>query len=162
ELDAAARALMTTIEPKDRVTVLRCLADMQQTLLAKTIADQLEVPEQIVRAGAQKALQLLTYADIPIRTLAEFEAWSARFGTMRYVDLVERAARNGPASTGRLRDEIERLRVNHAREYVAVLVAGKPGINWAAVQERTLSDGPAVLDACLQALQNVFVQAATV
>ena len=162
ELDAAARALMLSLEPKDRVLVLRCLADMQQTLLAKTIADQLEVPEPVVRDGAEKALRLLTYSETPIRTAKEFEAWSSRFGAMRYVDLVERAARNGPATTGRLRDEIERMRVQHAREFVTVHVAAKPGINWAAVQERTLSDGPSVLDACLQALQSALVQAPAV
>lgn len=163
ELDTAARTLMKSIEaPRDRLLVLRCLADMQQTLLADTIADQLDAQEQIVRDGAQAALWLLTYADSPIRTLKDFEAWSARFGSMRYVDLVERAARNGPATAGRLRDEIARLRVDHAREFVTVHVAAKPGINWAAVQERTLSDGPAVLDACLQALQAVFVQATSV
>ncbi|MGK0264278.1 MAG: hypothetical protein ACI8UD_002937 [Planctomycetota bacterium] len=162
ELDGAARTLMTSIKPPDRVLVLRCLADMQQTLLAKTIADQLEDAEPTVRAGAQKALQLLTYADRPIRTKADFDAWSARFGTLRYIDLAERAARNGPATMGRLRDDLQRERVNAARDIVAVLIAPKPTINWAAVERSTLSDGPAVLDACLQALQAVLVNSTSV
>ena len=93
ELDAAARTLMGRNQPADRVLVLRCLADMQQTLLAKTIADQLDSPEDVVRFGAQDALQLLTYASKPIRSKADFEAWFASYGEMPYVDLVELAAR---------------------------------------------------------------------
>jgi hypothetical protein len=162
ELDVAARTLMTTVDPEDGVFVLRCLADMQQTLLAQTIADQLESPEQIVRDGAQRSLQLLTYADQMIRTKADFALWFARFGTLRYVDLAERAARNGPRTYSRLRDELERFRVLAAREFVAVNIAQQPGINWPVVQERTLSDGPAVLDACLKELQVVLGQATSV
>jgi hypothetical protein len=162
ELDGAARTLMTSIKSPDRVLVLRCLADMQQTLLAKTIADQLEDADPIVRTGAQKALQLLTYADVPIGTKADFAAWSARFGTLRYIDLAERAARNGPATTGRLRDDLQRERVTAAREIVSVLIDPKPTINWAAVEQRTLSDGPAVLDACLQALQAALVKSTSI
>lgn len=162
ELDAAARSLLGTLKPEQRVLLMRCLADMQQTLLAKTIADQLEDPAPAVRVGAQKALQLLTYADDPIRTKKDFAAWSARFGSLRYLDLAERAARNGPAQTGRLRDDLQKERVTAARDIVSVLIAPKPTIDWAAVQQRTLSDGPEVLDACLQALQAVMVQSTAV
>lgn len=162
ELDGAARTLMTSIKSPDRVLVLRCLADMQQTLLAQTIADQLEDADPVVRMGAQKALQLLTYADNPIRTKADFAAWSARFGSLRYIDLAERSARNGPAIASRLRDDLQRDRVTAAREIVSVLIDPKPAIDWAAVEQRTLSDGPAVLDACLQALQAVLVKSTSI
>lgn len=162
ELDVAARTLMTQNDPPDRVLVLRCLADMQQMLLAKTIADQLEAAEDVVRLGAQKALRLLTYSDATIRTKAEFDAWFAQFGSMRYVDLVERAARNAPSTYIRLSEEIVQLRVEAARELVTVYVSGRPGINWAAVQAKTFSDGRPVLDACLQALQSVLVQGTAV
>ncbi len=162
ELDVAARTLMTRNAPLDRVLVLRCLADMQQTLLAKTIADQLEAPEDVVRLGAQKALQLLTYADTPIRTKADFDAWFAQFGSMRYVDLVERVARNAPSTYSRLSEQLVQLRVESARELVTVHIAAKSGIDWAAVQARTFSDGRPVLDACLQALQGVLVKGTAV
>lgn len=164
ELDVAARALMTvtTIDPGERVLVLRCLADMQQTLLARTIADNLEAPDQIVREGAVRSLQLLTYADRPIRTKAEFEAWYAEHGSVPYVNLVERSARSGSSTYDSLRAELEQLRVHAAREFVTVHVAAKPGVNWPAVQERTLSGGPSVLDACLQALQSVLGDSAGV
>ncbi|MCK5943743.1 MAG: hypothetical protein KAI24_17295, partial [Planctomycetes bacterium] len=153
ELDAAATTLLGALEPRDRAHVLRCLADMQQTLLARTIAGQLEAPEAVVRDAAQKALQLLVHPDRPIRTQAEFDAWFARFGSSSYVDLVERAARLGPRANQQLRDQMERMRVDAAREFVTVHVENRPGIDWAAVQQRTTSDGPAVLDACLEALQ---------
>lgn len=163
ELDIAARTLMTSIEDAgERALVLRCLADMQQTLLAKTIADQLENEDLVVRAGAEEALQLLTYADDPIRTKAGFDAWLARFGSLRYIDLAERAARNGPSTTGRLRDDLERERVKAARDIVSVLVVPKPTVDWTAVQAQTLSDGPTVLQACLQVLQTALAQTTSV
>ena len=162
ELDAAARTLLSRNEIPDRILLLRCLADMQQTLLAKTIADQLEVAEDLVRLAAQDALQLLTYADTPIRSKADFERWHETFGSMPYIDLVERAARNGPSTYSRLSEEIGRLRVEAARELVAVHIDKKPGIDWAAVQKLTFSDGRPVLDACLQTLQAVLVKGTSV
>lgn len=162
ELDAAASTLMGALEPGDRAHVLRCLADMQQTLLARTISGQLEAPEAIVRAAAQKALDLLVYPDNTIRTKAEFDDWFARFGTRSYVDLVERSARLGPRAFQQLRDQMERMRVDAAREFVAVHVGRRAGIDWSAVQARTTSDGPAVLDACLEALQATLSRTVTV
>ena len=49
ELAAAASMLLASAEASDRANALRCLADMQQTLLAPTIASQLEAPEAVVR-----------------------------------------------------------------------------------------------------------------
>lgn len=159
ELDAAATTLMATLEPKDRAEVIRCLADMQQTLLARTIARQLEAPEAVVRAAAQKALDLLIYPDKTIRTEAEFAAWSLKHGDLAYVDLVQRSARLGPRAYQQLRDQMEQMRVDGAREFVAVHIERRTGIDWEAVQNRTTSDGPAVLDACLEALQAALSRA---
>lgn len=153
DLDGAARRLLLAGEPKDRVDVLHCLADMQQTVFAKTIAEQLDAADETVRDGAQHALQQLVYPDQPIRSTAEFDAWHARFGSWRYIDLVERAARLGPRPVDRLRQELTQLRVETAREVVTALVVRTPSIDWAAVQARTVVEERAVLDACLDALQ---------
>jgi|GEM_PF-5826433 len=162
ELDMAASTLMEVLEPAGRAQVLRCLADMQQTLLARTIARQLEAPEAIVRTAAQKALDLLVYPDNTIRTRAEFEVWSEKHGSSSYVDLVQRSARLGPRAYQQLRDQMQRMRVEGAREFVAVHVARRTGVDWAAVAARTTSDGPAVLDACLSALQEALSRAPSV
>ncbi|HEB54192.1 MAG TPA: hypothetical protein ENI87_13145, partial [bacterium] len=162
ELDAAARAVMAAGDPEHTALVLRCLADMQQTLLATTIASQLEAPDAVVRDAARAALQLLTFAERPIRTKAEFERWYAVHGATSYVNLVERAARNGSRTHDRLRQQFEEQRVAAARDYVRVCVEHRPGVDWAAVQARTMSDGPAVLDACLTTLQEVLSQRASV
>lgn len=162
ELDAAATTLMAALEPQERAEVIRCLADMQQTLLARTIARQLEAPEAVVRAAAQKALDLLIYPDKTIRTEAEFEAWSLQYGDLAYVDLVQRSARLGPRAYQQLRDQMEQMRVEGAREFVAVHIERRTGIDWEAVQMRTTSDGPAVLDACLEALQAALSRAPSI
>ena len=153
ELDAAARVLLATAEIELRGLVLRCLADMQQVLLAQTVADFLEAPEETIRTQARRSLQLLTCHDEEFQTKVQFAAWFERNGSARYVDLAERAARLGPRPSERLRDELARLRVDSARDFVRALTTRSPGIDWAAVQSRTLVDDPAVLDACLDQLQ---------
>lgn len=162
ELAAAASTLMHALEPVDRSHVLRCLADMQNTLLAPTIAGHLEAPEAVVRSAAQKALDLLVYPDSTIRTKAEFDAWQAEFGSRSYVDLAQRYARLGPRNLEQLNDKMDEMRVEAAREFVTVHVGRRQGIDWEAVQKRTTSDGPAVLDACLEALQKALARQAVV
>ncbi|MGC6487701.1 MAG: hypothetical protein ACON4Z_08670 [Planctomycetota bacterium] len=159
ELAAAASTFLAGAEPADRACALRCLADMQQTLLAPTIAAQLEAPEAVVRSAAQKALALLVYPDDTLRTKAEFDAWAKEFGSRSYVDLAQRSARLGPRAFQQLRDQMEQMRVDAAREYVAVHVSRRADVDWEAVQGRTTSDGPAVLDACLEALQEALARA---
>jgi len=158
ELAAAASTLLSSGEADDRAFTLRCLADMQQTLLAPTIAAQLEAPEAVVRAAAQKALDLLVYPDQTIRTKAEFDAWAAEYGGRSYVDLAQRSARLGPRAFQELRDQMQRMRVDAAQEFVAVHVSRRADIDWEAVQARTTSGGPAVLDACLVALQKALAR----
>ncbi|MEO6596081.1 MAG: hypothetical protein ABIP94_15130, partial [Planctomycetota bacterium] len=106
--------------------------------------------------GARRALQLLTYHDEEFETKAQFDAWYERFGGMRYVDLVERAARVGPRPLERLRAEMAKLRIEAARDVVRAHAVRTPGIDWAAIQSRTIVDDPAVLDACLESLQQVL------
>lgn len=156
ELDTAARRVMTSLGVPGQVAVLRCLADLQQVLLTTTIADYLEAAEPGLRDGARAALQLLTYEDEPIQTKAQFDAWYATRGDLRYVDLVEWAARGGLRPTDRLRAELSRVRVDLTREVVRALVVRANGIDWAAVQAKTLVDDVAVLDACLEQLQQTL------
>lgn len=153
ELDSAARAVLGTADAEVRGCVLRCLADMQQVVLAQTMADWLEDPEEPVRRQARRSLQLLTCHDEEFQTKAQFAVWFERNRSARYVDLVERAARLGPRPLERLREELAKLRVDAARDVVRALTARSPGIDWTSVQARTLVDEPSVLDACLDQLQ---------
>lgn len=153
ELDAVARVLLVAADLELRVLVLRCVADMQQVWLSQTIADFLEAPEEAVRTQARRSLRLLICHDEEFQTKAQFVAWFERNGNARYVDLAERAARLGPRPQERLREEIARLRVDAARDFVRALTVRTPGIDWAQIQARTLVDDPEVLDACLEQLQ---------
>jgi len=153
ELDVAARHLLATAATDTKVEVMRCLADMQQILLAQTLADFLEASEEPVRVQARRSLQLLTYHDDEFQTKAQFVAWQERYGEWRYVDLAERAARLGPRPLERMREDFARLRVEAARDFVRAHTVRTPGIDWAAIQSRTMVDDPAVLDACLELLQ---------
>lgn len=153
EMDAAARVLLGSAEIELRGQVLRCLADLQQVLLAQTIADCLDAPEEAIRAEARRSLQLLTCHDEEFQTKSQFNAWFERNGSARYVDLAERAARRGPRMSERLREELAKSRVDAARDVVSALTTRTPGLDWAAIQTRTLVDDPAVLDACLEQLQ---------
>ena len=150
DLDAAARVLLASGDATQRCCVLACLGDMQQTLFAATVAEWLEHAEEPVRLAAVASLQSITYADETIRTRAQFEVWQRAFGELRYVDLAERAARVG--SRARQREELLAVRVHAARDVVQALVVRTPGIDWAAVQARTIAPEPEVLEACLKLL----------
>jgi hypothetical protein len=156
ELEVAARHLLAAADTETKVEVMRCLADMQQVLLAQVLAESLEDREEAVRAQARRSLQLLTYHDEEFQTKEQFLSWQQRFGDLRYVDLAERAARLGPRPLERMREELARLRVEAARDFVRVHTARTPGIDWAAIQSRTMVDDPAVLDACLELLQQAL------
>jgi hypothetical protein len=152
ELDQAARALMAEAGADEQIDALRCLADMQQTVFAATIAERLEVADEAVRAAARSSLQLLTCNEEPIRTKAEFAAWLQANGSLRYVDLVERAARRGWRPIERVQEQLARLRVETACEVVRAHVNRSPGIDWNAVSARVVVDDDGVLDACLDVL----------
>jgi hypothetical protein len=153
ELDVAARLLLASSDSQVKVLVLRCLADMQQVLLTQTLADFLDSPDEAVQAQARRSLQLLTCHEDLFTSRAQFDAWFERFGGTRYVDLAERAARLGPRPLELMREELARMRVDAAREFVRAYTKRTAGVDWAAVQGRTIVDDPAVLDACLEELQ---------
>jgi hypothetical protein len=153
ELEAAARPLLGSAELPGRCELLLCLADMQQTLLAPLLAEYLAAEDPVLRTTATKALQLLVYPDLPLRTPADFAAWQQAFGSLRYLDLVERAARARGRSVDDVEGELLQIRVDAARDVVRALVQRSNGIDWTAVQTRTVVDQPAILIACLEQLQ---------
>jgi hypothetical protein len=152
ELDVAVRAVLADGEPAAKVAALRCLADLQQTFYAATLADWIEATDPVLRDTARSALQLLTCSDEPLRARADFAAWQQRSGDLRYVDLVERAARRSAEPLERAKAELARLRIEAARDVVLAHVTRASGIDWPAVQLRVVVDDPAVLDACLEVL----------
>jgi hypothetical protein len=156
ELDGAARALFATATADEQLDVLWCLADLQQVLFAATIADRLDATDPTLRAGAATALQRLTCHDTPIQDRAAFTAWHERFGTWKYVDLVERAARRGTRPLEEMQQQIASLQVAAACDVVRAHVKGTPGVDWAAVQGRVVVDDVRVLDACLDILQQAL------
>jgi hypothetical protein len=156
ELETAARLLLPAVPLPEQLDVLRCLADMQQVLLAPVLADHLDAADPELRRAAQENLQLLTYADPPLRTREQFQAWFAANGELRYVDLAQRAARAGVEPGDRLRQALAQMRVDWARDVVKAHVTRTAGIDWAAVQARVVGDDVAVLDACLELLQQAL------
>ncbi|HZN41592.1 MAG TPA: hypothetical protein VFD82_22490 [Planctomycetota bacterium] len=153
DLDGAARVLLGSLDDEGKIFALRCLADMQQILFSKTIADLLDAPEEQVRNAARLCLQRLTYNDEEFKTKAQFDGWYDRYGGMRYIDLAERAARFRTRATERLSDELRRTRIEAAREFVGAHAVRTPGIDWTAISTRTVVDDPGVLEACLEQLQ---------
>lgn len=158
ELEVAVRALLDGAATEDQMAMLRCVADLQQLHLAATLADFVEAPDSNVRAAARQSLQLLTFHEEEFTTKAQFTAWYEQFGTMRYVDLAERAARRLPLRLERLREERARLIVESAVEFVRAQTTRTPGLAWQAISARTLVDDPAVLDACLEQLQKALAE----
>ena len=156
ELELVARSLLAPGSEQPKCELMRCLGDLQQTLLAPVLAEQLEADDPALRVCATEALQWLCYPDAPLRSKAEFEQWQQRFGSLRYVDLVERAARSGPRPLDGADAELSQLRVALTRDVVRALVVRAPGIDWSAVQARTVVDDPAVLVACLEQLQQTL------
>ncbi|MBM4060422.1 MAG: hypothetical protein FJ265_04895 [Planctomycetes bacterium] len=151
-----ADALAVLLHPADAATkarLLRCVADLQQLFLAPPIADYLEDADTVVRTAARRSLRLLTLHDEEFASRAQFAAWYERHRDVRYVDLAERAARDAERRAERAREEQERLRIDAAREFVRAHTSRRPGVDWAAIQGRTLVDDPTVLDACLELLQ---------
>ncbi|MFN9947792.1 MAG: hypothetical protein ACK56S_13180, partial [Planctomycetota bacterium] len=152
ELDAAVRVVIADGEPVARVAALRCLADLQQTFFAATLADGIESTAPALRDAARAALQLLTCSDEPIRTRADFAAWQQRCGELRYVDLVERAARRSAEPLERAKAELARLRIEAARDVVGAPVTRASGIDWPTVQQRVVVVDDAGLGACGEVL----------
>lgn len=152
ELDAAVRAVLADGDPAAKVAALRCLADLQQTFYAATLADWVESTEPALRGAAQSALQLLTCSEEPIRTRAGFAEWQQRYGQLRYVDLVERAARRSAEPLARAKADLARMRIEAACDVVRAHVTRAGGIDWQTVQQRVVVDDDAVLDACLDVL----------
>lgn len=153
ELELVARTLLAAADGPGKQALLRCLADCQQVYLAQLMAEYLEDPEAQVRDATAAALGLLTFRDQPFTSQAEFAAWFAAHRDVRYVDLAEAAARDAELRTKRARQEQAQTRIEVAREFVRAHTSRKPGVDWAEIQLRTLVEDPAVLDACLELLQ---------
>lgn len=153
EFEEACRTLLAVAEPAAKAQLFRCIADTQQVYLAQVLADHLEDGDAASRQAAGRALQMLTFHDTEFVTRAQFGAWFERNREVRYVDLAERAARAAERRVERAREEQALIRIDAAREFVRAHTSRKPGIDWAEIQSRTLVDDPAVLDACLELLQ---------
>lgn len=154
ELDAAARSVLASAPPEQRCAALACLGDLQQTLFAPTIAEALAVNLEQVRAAATQALQRLLYPPEPLRTTEQFQAFWQQHSELRYVDFAERAARRALAAPENLENQLRTIRREADREVVRALVERSPGIDWAAVQARTIVEDVATRDACLEILRD--------
>lgn len=158
EFEETLRSLLGAADGPTKASLFRCTADMQQLYLAQVLAEYLADEDANVRAVARGALRLLTFHDVPFATKEQFAEWFAGQRDVRYVDLAERAARDADRRAERAREEQTRIRIDAAREFVRAHTLRKPGIDWAEIQARTLVDDPAVLDACLELLQQALAQ----
>ncbi|MBL8754195.1 MAG: hypothetical protein JNK15_12915, partial [Planctomycetes bacterium] len=118
DLDGAARSLFATATVEEQLDVLRCLADLQQVLFASTIAERLDAADESLREGARAALQRLTCHETPIADKAAFTTWYQQYGTWRYVDLVERAARRGTRPLEEMQQRMAALQIAAACDVV--------------------------------------------
>lgn len=156
ELEESLRTLLAAGSQQDRVALLRTVADLQQTCLAPMLSEFVENEEREVGEAARTALRLLTFHDGEFATRAQFAEWYATHRDIPYVDLAERAARDAERRAARAREEQDRIRIDAAREFVRAHTSRKPGIDWTAIQARTLVDDPAVVDACLELLSQAL------
>lgn len=154
DLDSAARSVLASAPPEQRCSALACLSDLQQTLFAPTIAESLAASQEQVRAAAAEALQRLLYPPQPLRTVEQFQSFWQQHAELRYVDFAERAARRALAAPDNLDNRLRAVRRDADRDVVRALVERSPGIDWAAVQARTVVDDAGTRDACLEILRD--------
>ncbi|MBL8726046.1 MAG: hypothetical protein JNK49_18520 [Planctomycetes bacterium] len=157
EIAEAVRALVPTGGPVLRAALLRCAADLQQLALAPVLAEYLDDRDPELRGAAAQALRILTFQGDEFPSRAQFTAWFERLGDLRYVDLAERVAREAAQPRKRELEELQRVRVEAARDFVRACTARRSGIDWVEVQARTLSDDAKILDACLEQLQQALL-----
>lgn len=156
ELEDALRGLLPGVEVSIRLSLLRCVADLQQVALAPLLAEFLESTEAEVAQTARRSLRLLTFHEEEFTSKASFNAWFERNGQARYLDLAERAAREAERRLQRLREELKRIRMDASLEFLRALLQRGPGVDWNLIQSRTLVDDPALLDACLELLRQAL------
>jgi hypothetical protein len=157
EIEEALRGLLPAVDLPTRLAMLRCVADLQQVALAPLLAEFLESTEPEVAQAARRALRLLTFHEEDFSSKASFAAWFERNGQARYLDLAERAAREADRRLQRARDEQKRIRMEASLEFLRAHLQRRPGVDWNLLQTRTLVDDPALLDACLELLQQSLV-----
>ena len=153
DVEAAARSVIGSGRESQQTSVLRCLADLQQTLFAPLIAESLAASDERLRTVATAALQSLLYPELPLRRPEEFQAYWREFGSLRYVDFAERAARRAMAVPTDFDARLARVRREADRDVVKALVERSGGIDWAAVQARTVVDDAEVRNDCLTVLR---------
>jgi len=157
EIEEALRGLLPAVEPSTRLSLLRCVADLQQVALAPLLADFLESTEVEVAQAARRSLRLLTFHEEDFTSKASFATWFERNGQARYLDLAERAAREADRRLQRAREEQKRIRMEASLEFLRAHLQRRPGVDWSLLQTRVLVDDPALLDACLELLQQSLI-----
>lgn len=153
DLESAARSLLASATMEQRHATLLALSDLQQASLAPLLAEQLAAPDEQLRASATAALQRLLYPPEPLRTPEQFQAFWRVHGELRYLDFAELAARRALAAPDNLENVVRQIRREADRELVRTMVERSPGIDWAAVQVRTVVDDAETRNACLEVLR---------
>lgn len=158
ELEAGLRkvAASADVDLALRIAALRCAADGQNLLLGHLLASFLDSDQQELRRAARLGLRLLTFAENDFASAEQFAEWWKQNEKVRYFDLAEQAARESPRRARRLRDEVRRLQVDSAVEFVRSRTDRTPGVDWAAVQARVLVADLRIVDACLVALREIL------
>lgn len=153
DLESAARSLLTSAPTDQRHATLLALSDLQQSSLAPLLAEQLAAPDEQLRAAATAALQRLLYPPEPLRTPEQFQAFWRVHGELRYLDFAELSARRALAAPDNLENVVRQIRRDADRDLVRAMVERSPGIDWAAVQERTVVDDAETRNACLEVIR---------
>ncbi|MGE3175253.1 MAG: hypothetical protein AB7O97_21680 [Planctomycetota bacterium] len=140
----------------DRAAALRAAGDTQNLHFGALLADFVAVDEPQLRRAARVALRYLTFAEDAFESREQFEAWFQRNGGRRYLELAEEAARLGARRARQHREELLRVQREASSQIVRALTERRTGIDWAAVQQRTLVDDPGTVRACLLELRQTM------
>lgn len=153
ELEASARLLLET-DNVDGPALFDCIADLQNLYLGQVLARHVEDDDPKLRAAARGALRTLTFREADFETQAQFAQWFEKNADVRYVDLAERAARQGSERVAGVLKELEAARIARSRDVVRAYADAGPGINWEAIRRETLVSDHVLLEACLEALRD--------
>lgn len=139
-----------------RLAAIRAAGDTQDLLFASMLADHVAADDQEIRFAARTALRYLTFHEATFESKEQFVEWQKNHEGNTYVELAEDAARRGARRERLHLEELAQVRRAAAAEVVRALTEKRKGVDWPAVQTRTLGDDVEILRVCLEQLRTTL------
>lgn len=143
-----------------RLAAIRAAGDTQDLLFAAMLADYVSADDQEIRFAARTALRYLTFHEATFESKEQFAEWQRANEDRTYVELAEDAARRGARRERLHLEELAQVRRAAAAEVVRALTEKRKGVDWPAVQARTLGEDVEILRVCLEQLRTTLTDAA--